>query len=85
MAMREEENVPMPIYEYVCKHCGLAFEELIRGDQQPACPACGRDDAERQMSVPAAHSSVTGLAACPAQRPVGCSGCCGQSCGLADR
>ncbi len=72
----------MPIYEYVCKRCGHAFEELIRGDERPACPACGRNDAERQMSVPAAHTSGTGPSACPAQRSCGCSGCCGQSCGL---
>ena len=32
----------MPIYEYACKSCGHEFEELIRGNEQPACPACGQ-------------------------------------------
>jgi putative FmdB family regulatory protein len=71
----------MPIYEYTCKSCGREFEELIRGEEQPACPSCGRGSVERQMSVPAAHSGGSD-SACPAREACGMSHCCGQSCGL---
>ena len=74
----------MPIYEYACKNCGREFEELIRGDEQPACPACGQSRVERQMSVPAAHIAVVGGSSCPARDTCGMSGCCGQSCGLGE-
>jgi putative FmdB family regulatory protein len=73
----------MPIYEYSCKSCGHAFEELVRGDEQPACPACGHGKVERQMSVPAAHVASSGPSACPAKNVCGTSGCCGQNCGMA--
>ena len=72
----------MPIYEYTCKKCGHEFEELIRADEQPACPSCGQPEVERQLSVPAAHSAKSGASACPARDSCGMSGCCGQSCGL---
>ena len=31
----------MPIYEYTCTKCGKDFEELVFGDDLPACPHCG--------------------------------------------
>jgi putative FmdB family regulatory protein len=72
----------MPIYEYTCKSCGHPFEELVRGDEQPVCPACGQGDLERQWSVPAAHSAGPSESACPAQSTCGMAHCCGQNCGL---
>ena len=74
----------MPIYEYACKNCGREFEELIRGDEQPACPACGQSRVERQMSVPAAHIATAGVSSCPARNTCGMSNCCGQNCGLGE-
>ena len=74
----------MPIYEYACKNCGREFEELIRGDQQPACPACGQSRVERQMSVPAAHIASSSPSACPARDACGMGGCCGQNCSLGE-
>jgi putative FmdB family regulatory protein len=71
----------MPIYEYVCKGCGLEFEELVRGDEQPGCPACGKEDVERQMSAPAAHMAIAGQASCPSRDVCG-SHCCGPNCGM---
>ena len=70
----------MPIYEYVCQACGHAFEVLIRGDEKPSCPQCGKKRLAKQFSVPAAHVA-SGQPACPARdagicNPTG-GGCCG--------
>ena len=72
----------MPIYEYACRSCGREFEELIRGDEQPACPGCGRSQVDRQLSVPAAHTSSSSDSTCPARDACGMSHCCGGNCGL---
>ncbi len=73
----------MPIYEYTCKNCGHEFEELVRGDQQPACPSCGTSRIERQMSVSAGHTAGSGPSACPARDACGMSGSCGDGCAMA--
>jgi putative FmdB family regulatory protein len=74
----------MPIYEYLCRSCGQEFEELVRGDEQPACPACGEQQVEKQMSVPAAHTANSSQPACPSREACGASSkCCGQNCGMA--
>ena len=39
----------MPLYEYQCR-CGHLFETLVRGSEQPACPACQSLDIERLLS-----------------------------------
>jgi putative FmdB family regulatory protein len=74
----------MPIYEYACPSCGREFEELIRGDEQPACPACGEIRVERQLSVPAAHVAGPANSSCPARDSCGMAGFCGRHCGLAE-
>ena len=40
----------MPIYEYQCRACGHGFETLVRGSDQPACPACRSREIERLLS-----------------------------------
>lgn len=40
----------MPLYEYRCRACSHAFETLVRGGDQPACPACHSSDLERLLS-----------------------------------
>ena len=40
----------MPLYEYQCRACGHGFETLVRGTEQPACPACQSHDIERLLS-----------------------------------
>jgi putative FmdB family regulatory protein len=70
----------MPIYEYVCMECESHFEELVRGDQQVACPDCSASNVSRQFSTFAVH----GAAKVPSFKPQsggGGGGCCGGSCG----
>jgi putative FmdB family regulatory protein len=66
----------MPIYEYRCKNCGRDFEELVFGDQKPACPACGESKVERQFSAPALHVANPCKTSCPARDTCGMSHCC---------
>ena len=40
----------MPIYEYKCPKCSKEFEELVFGDESPACPDCGEICIERLLS-----------------------------------
>jgi putative FmdB family regulatory protein len=47
----------MPIYDFKCTRCGQAFEQLIKPDEKPACPACGAKKAERQFSFTASVST----------------------------
>jgi putative FmdB family regulatory protein len=53
----------MPIFEYVCRDCGHAFETIVTGSRQPECPSCSSAALEKQLSVfavsaPAAGSDV---------------------------
>jgi putative FmdB family regulatory protein len=46
----------VPIYEFVCESCGHRFEELVgshvgRQAGDVACPECGSDQVERQLST----------------------------------
>lgn len=70
----------MPLYEYYCPKCQHAFEELVRGDEQPECPQC-RGKVERLLSIVAAHSrsSVSQPSCGPAPPPPG--GCGAPWCG----
>ena len=47
----------MPIYEYSCNKCGREFEELVFGEDKPACPACGAKETERLMSCACVRGS----------------------------
>jgi putative FmdB family regulatory protein len=69
----------MPIYEYACMTCESHFEELVRGDQEPACPGCGATNVLRQFSVFATKAETPQ----PSFRSAtgGGGGCCGGSCG----
>ena len=69
----------MPLYEYVCPTCRVEFEELVRGDDRPACPQCGNADVEKQLSVPAApQGSTADLPVCSPQA----GGCGRPACGM---
>ena len=42
----------MPIYDYKCSSCGKIFEVLLGPDERAACPQCGGNAVERQLSAP---------------------------------
>ena len=72
----------MPVYEYVCRGCGQAFERYVQRWSEPvACPACAGEDVEKQLSTFAmaggsgsAGGATAGSAGGPAR---GGGGCCG--------
>ena len=75
----------MPIYEYVCRKCSDEFEVLVRGGEQPECPACGSNSLQKQFSVPAAHAGKSmDLPMCDTPSSGGCGlPQCGQGrCGM---
>jgi putative FmdB family regulatory protein len=41
----------MPLYEYICKECGLRFEALVIGSNRPACPSCQSLELEQEISA----------------------------------
>jgi putative FmdB family regulatory protein len=62
----------MPIYEYVCRGCGHAFEALVYGSERPRCPECKGEELEKQLSAFAAHGGTRGELP-----PPGACGTCG--------
>ena len=76
----------MPLYEYVCRHCELKFEKLVRrwGDSV-ACPECASDGVEKQLSTFAVAGTSVGSSDLSCGMPsggCGASACGGGSCGL---
>ncbi len=64
----------VPLYEYVCRRCARAFEELVFGQATPRCPECAASEVERVMSVVSVRRSKgTGSA----ERAPGPCGTCG--------
>jgi putative FmdB family regulatory protein len=57
----------MPIYDFECASCGEQFEELVRADEPPTCPACGADGARRLFS-PISPPVKTGLRGAAARK-----------------
>lgn len=68
----------MPIYEYRCPSCGNRFEVLQRmgqGADGLACPRCGAQGVEKQLSTFATGSSQGSARSAPA------AGCGAPGCG----
>ncbi|MCC7007656.1 MAG: zinc ribbon domain-containing protein [Acidobacteria bacterium] len=63
----------MPLFEYICRDCGHAFEALVTASRLPSCPSCESQALEKQLSVFAL--STKSRDASPA--PVGACGACG--------
>ena len=72
----------MPIYEYTCNDCKSEFEVLIRGDEKPSCPSCGKGRLTRSISVTAAHVAGTRDPQCPAKSSCDMKHCMGEGCGM---
>ena len=47
----------MPIYEYLCTSCGYQFEEVQKFSEpsMEECPDCGKNSAQRQVSMSSFH------------------------------
>ena len=59
----------MPIYAYACANCAHEFETLVRSNESPACPKCGSERLDRQLSLiakPAAGGPSSARDAAPA-------------------
>src|SRR2546421_11153420 len=65
----------MPMYEYVCMKCEEHFEELVRGDEEVACPQCNATNVARQLSTFAMIGTAGQTGA------FGGGGCCGGGSG----
>jgi putative FmdB family regulatory protein len=52
----------MPIYEFVCQHCGNEFEKILSFSAQttPHCPKCNSQNVERRVGRPAIHFKGSG-------------------------
>jgi putative FmdB family regulatory protein len=48
----------MPIYDFRCRHCAHRFEMLVKPDETPGCPACGKAGPERMFPFSAGVSTV---------------------------
>jgi putative FmdB family regulatory protein len=46
----------VPLFDFRCRTCGHDFEALVRTGHVTACPSCGSDSLERQLSAPAVSS-----------------------------
>lgn len=66
----------MPLFEYVCKKCGHAFEALIFGKQKAVCPKCQSQQLERQLSTFSAAVASPASAALPCASGACSSGAC---------
>ncbi|MDE7371059.1 MAG: zinc ribbon domain-containing protein [Desulfovibrio sp.] len=77
----------MPIYEYGCEKCGRDFEELVFGDEMPACPYCGSTETHKLMSRCARCRSDGGMSfdMAPPSSGGGCAGCSGGNCASCGR
>lgn len=68
----------MPLHDFVCRACGHAFEALVMGKDQPACPQCGSPELIKQMSTFACRTGTKGGSGSTGGSK--CSGCAGGSC-----
>lgn len=49
----------VPIFDFKCRSCGHRFEQLVRHDVTPACPACQGVELEQLVSLPAVSTEKT--------------------------
>ena len=69
----------MPLYEYECKKCGKAFEELVKNSSEKvSCPECGGKRVQRLMSKVAFKTD--GKMTTTSSSGNGCASCSSGSC-----
>lgn len=51
----------MPIFDFRCLDCNKTFELLVKAATQPACPTCGGQKLEKQVSLPAPQGKTAGI------------------------
>ena len=64
----------MPIYEYRCGECQHRFELIVSASTRPACPECGAERLEKQLSV---FAVAHGQASAAGSHAGGACGTCG--------
>ena len=54
----------MPIYDYVCDHCGHRFEVIhgVHGEGPATCPNCGEGPVRKGFAPPTIHFKGSGWA-----------------------
>jgi putative FmdB family regulatory protein len=83
--METDLELPMPIFEYICKECHHQFETLLYGKEKAECPKCHATKLEPQLSV----FAVSAKGSAPSASPAGACGSCGDprgpgACSLGD-
>ena len=67
----------MPVYEYICRGCGRAFERYVqRWSESVSCPSCAGAEVEKQLST-FSMASAGGGASGGAMAGGSGGGCCG--------
>ncbi len=67
----------MPIYEFICKHCGYTFSTLCKVGEEVRCPRCG-GETRRVFSSFAITSNNSSQGTTSSSSP--CSTCSLSSC-----
>lgn len=70
-----DQEIFMPLYEFICADCGKEFEKVMRFDQsgeQPPCPACESRETHKRISLFSSRNAPGGSTS---------SGSCGSSSG----
>lgn len=57
------EEKDMPLYDYRCTACDKTFELLVKVSSVPACPTCGSQHLEKQVSLTAPQGQSAGIIA----------------------
>ncbi|HEY0788404.1 MAG TPA: FmdB family zinc ribbon protein [Thermoanaerobaculia bacterium] len=59
------------MFDFSCGRCGAEFEDLVRADALPSCPACGSDETRKKPSGPAVRAGARASSSRPAFAPGG--------------
>lgn len=73
----------MPIYEYICNHCGSQFDALRSfkdADLSIECQQCKSHETHRKLSTFFAHSGGKEISGTSSKSCSGGCGSCGGSC-----